>query len=255
MLTSSPKIYLTLLITICLSNNALAKDPNSVSQPVAKNPLPASDPLIEGEVGILGGFAVNAPELGYEESARSTFAVEGELSTPYLGIESELYYTPGMNPSALNSGEPSEYGALCDAKAKLPIYIENSVVSPTLGLGYAIMGESSMDPAVDAPVNLTAPYAVIGLEVAHMKRLFIDIDYAFSLSVSGANPVDLGNGQTDSPRFYRGRVSAAYQVADHLRLGIEFTRHGLYLPGGIPADPEPDTETHLETQGGFYFNF
>ncbi len=145
----------------------------------------------------------------------------------------------------------SQYGGMFDVQARYPVDIGKMKFIPKVGLGYGVQQVKMSTPVQGSgspegsKVNVTAPYAVFGGELALLPRLALNADYAITLSGGGSGTTTNAAGagtSTDftSSRFDRFRIGLAYEVSTPFLIGLQYARR--QVRSTLPAAAE-DIET------------
>lgn len=198
-------------------------------------------------IGILSGIASIAGSNGQTGGSLLNIGLQGDYQSKYWGIELDAYYGMGLGLSSSSSSASgmtqSQYGLFLGPKFNYTFGAGDFRFTPKVGAGYGMLGmnmsasasTSGTTTSASAKSTFSGIYAMAGFDMFLTRWLYINTDYAMSVSASATaessqNGVT-ASGSLDGAKFQRIRAGVNFLLGQHLILGGQYYSRSLMIQG------------------------
>lgn len=198
-------------------------------------------------VGILTGVASIAGTDGSTGGSLLNIALQANYQSKYWGMELDGYYGLGLGLSASGSSasgmSQSQYGFFVGPKVNYTFGNGSFRFTPKAGVGYGMLAMSmsattssaGTSTQVTSKNSFSGIYAMGGFDMFLTRWLFLDADYATSVSASATAEASQNNvsysGKIEGAKFQRIRVGLNFLISQHLILGAQYYSRSISVQG------------------------
>lgn len=198
-------------------------------------------------IGIVSGVASIAGSNGQTGGSLLNLGLQADFQSKYWGVELDAYYGMGLGLSSSTGSASgmtqSQHGLFLGPKFNYTFGTGDFRFTPKVGAGYGMLGmnmsasssTSGTTTTASAKSTFSGIYAMAGFDMFLTRWLYINTDYAMSVSAS-ATAENSQNGVTASgtlegAKFQRVRAGVNFLLGQHLILGGQYYSRSLMIQG------------------------